>query len=70
MSAGLVVECCKGYISTYLFSVFCEYHGTNVNGTEYQNAKRKFQNMNQDKAESKDKVGSPAPDIQHRKVAD
>ena len=42
MSAGLVVECCKGYISVYMYSAVCECHRTDASGTEYCNAKRHF----------------------------
>lgn len=58
MTAGLVVECFKGSLSTFLCSVFCEYHETNATDPEYWNAKRHRIHGNQDGANSDDKAES------------
>lgn len=69
MSAGLVVECCKGYLSAYICSILCEYHDTKARGTGYWNAKRRFKHRDENAAISDDKTGippgSPAPEVQH-----
>jgi hypothetical protein len=69
MSAGLVVECCKGYLSAYTCSIFCEYHETKARGTGYWNAKRRFKHRDENTAISDDKTGTPpgslAPEVQH-----
>ena len=76
MSAGLVAECYKGYISSYICSVVYKYHNTNASGTGYLNAKLHVQDGAQEGAQNiarfEDKAGtlraSSVPEPQHPEI--
>lgn len=73
MSAGLVVDCCKGYLSAYIGSMLREYHGINAIGTGYWNANRNFKKRDRNDEKSNDNPlilhGSPALEAQYPDIA-